>query len=89
MMITEIANLAKLPIDITIRAQDLLNKLEVSKDVDTDLLSINNYQKPIIQIKEVNKHQDLIDEIKNLDIDSMRPIDALNTLMQLKQKVGD
>ena len=84
-----VANLAKLPIDITIRAQDLLNKLEVSKDVDTDLLSINNYQKPIIQIKEVNKHQDLIEEIKNLDIDSMRPIDALNTLMQLKQKVGD
>ena len=84
-----VANLAKLPIDITIRAQDLLNKLEVSKDVDTDLLSINNYQKPIIQIKEVNKNQDLIDEIKNLDIDSMRPIDALNTLMELKQKVGD
>ena len=84
-----VANLAKLPLDVTLRASDLLNKLEKTKEIDVKELSKDNYVKPIIQIKEVDKHQDLINEIKQIDIDNMRPIEAFNKLCDLISKVGD
>lgn len=84
-----VANLAKLPLDVTLRAADLLEKLESNTEIDVKVLSKENYTKPVIQIKEVDKHQDLINEIKNIDIDNMRPIDAFNKLCDLINKVGD
>ncbi len=82
-----VASLAKIPIEVTIRAKDILSKLENKNQYDSELLSKDNYQEPII-IKELNpKEQAIIDELKQLDTDSLKPLDALIILNKWKENI--
>lgn len=82
-----VASLAKMPLEITLRAKDILNKLDTKKIYDNDNLSISNYQKPIIIDKTDPSLLALKEEIATLDVDNMKPIDALLYLSKLKGKV--
>ena len=86
-----VASLAKMPLDVTIRAKDILNKLENKNSIDLDTLSINNYQKPVIEyVEKTNpKHINLINKIKELDVDNMKPIDAMIELAKIKEEALD
>lgn len=82
-----VASLAKIPLDITLRAQDILLKLESKENYDQNLLSIKNYQKPVIIDKTDPKVIALKNKLKEVDIDNMKPIDALIFLTNLKEEI--
>lgn len=82
-----VASLAKIPLDITLRAQDILLKLESKENYDQNLLSIKNYQKPVIIDKTDPKIIALKNKLKEVDIDNMKPIDALIFLTNLKEEI--
>lgn len=86
-----VASLAKIPLSVTLRANDILSKLEKQANFDAESLSIDNYTAPTIQIIEKNnpKLEALVNEIKNLDVDSMKPLEALIALSKLKEEVNN
>lgn len=84
-----VASLAKIPLSVILRATDLLNKLNETQGIDVEKLSKANYIPPVIKVINESPYEDLINEINKLDIDSLRPIDALNYLVDLKNKVGE
>jgi len=82
-----VASLAKIPLEVTLRAKDILTKLEMTKEYDPEKLAIQNYQEPVIIDKTDPFLKELYNQIKSLDIDSMKPIDALLYLSKLKGEV--
>lgn len=84
-----VASLAKIPLKITLRANDILTKLESKTSYDSELLSKNNYTEPIIISELDPKDKSILDELKGLDVDSMKPLDALILLNKWKAKVDE
>ena len=84
-----VASLAKMPTEITLRAKDILQKLETKTNIDKDLLSINNYHEPIIQIVEKNSElaNKVLNYLNEIDPDELKPIDALIAINNLKEMV--
>ncbi len=86
-----VASLAKMPKSITIRAKDILNKITDKNAYDKETLSIRNYTEPVIV--EVEKESELSLKIKtlidSLDVDNMKPIDALIALSKLKEELNN
>lgn len=83
-----VASLAKIPLEVTLRAQDILLKLEKKETYDQNLLSVNNYQKPVIIDKTDPSLKALKEKIINADVDNMKPIEALLFLSELKGEVS-
>ena len=85
-----VAKLAKLPSSIIFRANDILKKITQDKEINTDLLSYDNYQEPISLDNLNQDEEEVISYIKNIHIDDLKPIEALITLKELKDKLeGD
>ena len=84
-----VAKIAKLPDEIIYRASDLLQKITSSNKIDNELLSIDNYQKPIIIDKRNEKETKVINDLKNVKVDDLKPIDALLYLQKLQEQLGD
>ena len=84
-----VASLAKLPIEVTLRAKDILEKLETHNSYETDLLSKNNYTKPVIINNVDPKELEVLEIIRNLSTDDLKPIEALLKLSELKDKLGE
>ena len=68
-----VARLANLPLEVTIRADDILKKLEASHNPNKALLSKSE--------KEVY----VLDKVKDIDINQLSPLDALNILAELQK----
>jgi DNA mismatch repair protein MutS len=83
----EVAKLAGLPREIIKKSYEILNKLE-NKNKESpslDLFSLANLSSmPMIKDEELIKNP-LEDKIKNLDIDSLSPKEALNILYDMKK----
>lgn len=79
-----VARLANLPLEVTLRADDLLKKLEASH-TKTDITSIKNYQPPLIFDSKSEKEIYVLDKIKELDINKLSPLDSLNILAELQK----
>lgn len=80
-----VAKLANIPLDVTLRASDILEKLENSHNIDGKSLSISNYQQPLIYDSKSEKEKIALDRLKNIDIYKMSPLDALNALDELQK----
>jgi DNA mismatch repair protein MutS len=84
-----VASLAKIPVEVTLRATDILNKLEKHNNYETKLLSKDNYVKPVI-INNLDPNElAVLEELKKLQTDDLKPIDALLKLAELKGKLGE
>ena len=81
-----VAKLAKLPIEVTLRANDLLNKLENTTNFNHKKFSIKNYQQPLIYDSTTEIETEILNEIKSLDLNKINPLDALNKLAELQKK---
>ena len=84
-----VAKLANLPSEVIAQSQKILNKLEKNKK---DVVDIFNYEnnfsaEDITTTNIVNK--EIFEQIKNVDLNLMTPIDALNFLSVLKKELED
>jgi len=82
-----VAKLAKIPLDIILRATDILNKLQENENYDKDKLSPYNYVAPLVYDSKTEIEEEVINKIKNLNIYEINPMDALNILNELKNKL--
>jgi DNA mismatch repair protein MutS len=86
-----VAKLAGIPQEVVKRAQKILTRLEISDDLQA---KIRNRIPEEEQISIFNKKNNAIlekikDEIADLDVNSLTPLEALNKLQQLKKKVDN
>ena len=80
-----VAKLANIPLDVILRSEDILYKLEASKTYDGKLLSTKNYQPPMLYDSKTELETITLNKIKEANIYEMSPIDAMNFLNELKK----
>lgn len=81
-----VAKLAGLPLDVTLRAKDLLTKFE--KGIfDSNSLSIKNYNPPLLYDSKTDKEIYVLKEIQDINLNEMSPLEALNILNKLQEKI--
>ncbi|HUT22008.1 MAG TPA: DNA mismatch repair protein MutS [Candidatus Bipolaricaulota bacterium] len=78
----EVAKLAGLPVEITDRANEVLHKLEKDREVD---VASNAAQGELFNSTAVESK--IEKEIKEIDLDNLTPIEALQVLVELKKKL--
>ena len=96
----QVAKLAGLPDSVVERAKELVEQLSANDITDTvKNISVDTGNKhhkkqhldevdmTQISLFDTVKDDDIIDELKNIDIGNMTPLDALNKLYQLQNKV--
>lgn len=83
-----VAQLAGLPKPVVMRAREILARIEANQTtqhrIGSDILGTEMAPKQVTLFDA--PAMDLIEEISNIDVMSMTPIDALNTLFLLKEK---
>ena len=97
----QVARLAGVPESVTSRAKEIVEEL-VQADITTRIkdIAVQGGEKPKIKAKHYDevdlaqmslfdtvKDDDVIQEIEDLDLANLAPIDALNTLYQLQNKL--
>ena len=84
-----VARLAGIPAPVVARAHEIQARLEVS-DINQESISSNILEKKKKQQKQTDlfhlAQDDLIEELQNLDVLSVTPMDALNILFRLREK---
>lgn len=84
-----VARLAGIPAPVVARAHEIQARLEVS-DINQETISSNILEKKKKENKQVDlfhmAQDDLIEEIQNLDVLSITPMDALNILFRIREK---
>ncbi len=78
-----VAQLAGLPKPVIHRAEEILRELESNSHPVT----IRPRAPKAVQLPLFSPSHPVLEELKNLDIDSMTPLEALNKLYELKRKV--
>jgi len=81
-----VAKLAKLPLEIILRATDLLHKYE-AQAVDSEKFSLSNYQAPLIYDSKTELEKNILEELETIDLNKTSPLDALNKLSELQKKL--
>ncbi|MBR6349338.1 MAG: DNA mismatch repair protein MutS, partial [Lachnospiraceae bacterium] len=81
----QVASLAGVPAEITKRAKEIVNQL-ITADI--------TMKKPeLLQNIEINDTddtaQEIISKIRNIDVDRLTPLDALNILYELKRETNE
>lgn len=89
-----VAEMAGMPRSVVKRANEILKDLEsdksnnsLSKPVDTLATNREGYQTSIFQLDDPVLSQ-IRDEIKNVDINNLTPVEALNKLDEIKKLAG-
>ena len=80
-----VAKMAGLPKKVINRAHVILDKLSSDKDTNLNCEEIDQLE---LEFNSKNKRQ-VIDELRDIDIDNMTPFDALSKLMELKEKYDE
>ncbi len=96
----QVAKLAGLPDSVVERAKELVEQLSANditdtvKNISVDAGNKHHKKQHLdevdmtqISLFDTVKDDDIIDELKNIDIGNMTPLDALNKLYQLQNKV--
>ena len=89
-----VAQMAGMPNSVVKRANEILkdlekteNKKSISKEVDEIAKKREGFQTTIFQLDDPVLSQ-IRDEIKNLDINNLTPVEALNKLNEIKKHIG-
>lgn len=81
----EVAKLAGIPQEVVDRAKEILYKLE-SKTLKENK-ELNLAPKRVLQLSIFEREHPLIERIKNLNVEEMTPISALNFLWEAKREI--
>jgi len=84
-----VAQLAGLPASVVHRAQEVLAGLESSQPRQKQHKAIRPKKEPTQQLPLFGDKSPLIEEISQLDIDSMSPLEAITKLYELKRKAKE
>jgi DNA mismatch repair protein MutS len=84
-----VAQLAGLPASVVHRAQEVLAGLEGSQPKQKQSKAIRPKKEPTQQLPLFGDKSPLIEEISQLDIDSMSPLEAITKLYELKRKAKE
>ena len=82
-----VAKMAGVPQSILIRANELLKKF-----TDTNIENSINVETEYVDIKQLqifNNNEGIIDELKRININDLKPIDALNIINELKNRIHE
>jgi DNA mismatch repair protein MutS len=85
-----VAKLAGIPKEIITRAKKILTKLELQNDIKSDILGDG----ALLQADLFSQSRDrapspILDELRDLDVNKLTPIEALNKLQEIKDKLKD
>ena len=84
----EVAKLANLPSKVISRAYEILENLESGKQPLPKIPTYSGEEPEFLQTKfNLNEYGGLISKLKDLSIDTISPIEALNILFELKKMV--
>jgi DNA mismatch repair protein MutS len=84
----EVARLAGLPGEITGRAKEILATLEKNEIVEVEIAATQNPPQPLMQLELFPIEKDsVLEEIRNIDLVSITPLQALNFLYEWQQKI--
>ncbi|MFA6595664.1 MAG: hypothetical protein WCT00_05060, partial [Bacilli bacterium] len=72
---------------LTLRAHDILQKMDANNHYDSGRLSLANYTEPVIVNALSPVEEGVLNELKELDVDDLRPLDALVLLSRLKERL--
>jgi DNA mismatch repair protein MutS len=78
----EVAKLAGLPITLINRAKQVLEKIETE-----NVLEVKKQSKIFQSVFEIHENNELIEELKKMDLSTLTPIEALNKINEWKKKV--
>lgn len=81
-----VAKLAGLPLEVTLRARDLLTKFE-NGIFDSNSLSIKNYNPPLLYDSKTDKEIYVLNALLDADLNKISPLEALNMLNKLQEKI--
>ena len=81
-----VAELAHLPKALIERSKMILESLEADsqKNIEFDLFNFDSEKE---EIEPQNNYQEIIDELSEIDINTLSPIEAFNTILELKKKL--
>ena len=82
-----VAKLAGIPQEVVKRAQKILARLEISDDLQATIRSQGPGEDQLSLFTP--DRNAVVEELKNIDLDSLTPLEALNRLQELKKKAGD
>ncbi len=83
----EVAKLAGLPSEVIKRAKEILATVErTSRTLTTSDSSAHEEAEQLITVEEITE-KSVIDDIKKLDINSMTPVEAMNLLFELNNRL--
>ena len=87
-----VAALAKLPKSLIARSKDILEKLESENHAhNVDLTLFNFEEDSYIEEEETVSplNNEIIEELEAIDVNNLTPIEALNIIVKLKQKINE
>lgn len=77
-----VARLAHLPSSVLDRAKQILDNLELQPNM------VGEVQAPVVIEKENPQHVQIIDQVKQVDVNKMTPMEAMQFLYELKDKMA-
>lgn len=83
-----VARLAGVPLKVTQRAKEILKELEDGSQIVRGKDS-SRYTQVVLFGAEEKKESPVVEELKNLNVDAMTPLEALNALAAMKKKAGE
>ena len=83
---TYVAKLADSPSEVIQIASNLLNIVD---EEGSKLININKVEQPTLPLDITPIEKDVINRLKNLKIENLTPLDALNLLAKLKENLKD
>ena len=87
-----VAALAKLPKSLIARSKDILEKLESENHAhNVDLTLFNFDDESYVEEEVVTSplNNEIIEELEAIDVNNLTPIEALNIIVKLKQKINE
>lgn len=83
----EVAKLAGLPNEVIKRAKEILATVErTSKTLATSEKDVSGDSEELITFEELTE-KSIIDDLKKIDVNTMTPVEAMNVLFELKNRI--
>lgn len=77
-----VARLAHLPSSVLERAKQILDNLELQPNM------VKEVKPPLVIVKENPQHMQIINQVKQVDVNKMTPMEAMQFLYELKEKMS-